>query len=192
MGHRAGGAARLRRPRVARASLAVRPPLTPRRAAAPLESRGCCFRTPREGSESPGDLLLDERGLEPLLGRYLVIKIRRVLRDLDVHPVDVASEAANGIVARHRGAGVGGDLERLVAREGERLSSLHPSLAYGLIVDEQRHGSALRRATAVVLELDAHVVRSRRHTFGALDVKEIDAVEVVTVLRTTVLHVPVS
>src|SRR6185369_2992834 len=134
-------------------------------------------------------LLLDQRNFEPLCVRYLVISVTRVVGDLDVDPMHVAREAVDGVVARHRRTGVGADLERFVAGKWERLGSLNPSLADAPMINRERHRSALGRPAAVVLKIHEHLVRSRRHTFSAPDVKEIDPVEVVAVLQAVFLHV---
>ena len=119
--------------------------------------------------------------LQPLFLRYLAVGVARDVGNLDLDPVHGASEPVNRVVPRDGRPVVGADLERLVAREWERLRPLDPSLANLPVVDEQRHGSAFRRPAAVILEIHAHAVRSRRQKLGTLDVVQIDAVEVVAV-----------
>src|SRR5262249_29500545 len=81
------------------------------------------------------------------------------------------------------------DVARLVGREQLGLGLINLAVANGLAVDEERDHSALCRATACVIELDANLVTACRKPVSALHVVLLDPEEVVAVLELPVLRV---
>src|SRR5690606_13179529 len=80
-------------------------------------------------------------------------------------------------------------LERLVAGERQRSGALDSAFAGRPVVDEQAHGAPRGDASAVVVELHPHEVDTARNVRCPLDVEQVDAVEVVAVLETSLLRV---
>lgn len=77
------GEAQARQPIVARSRW-------PRAVRSTQAARRPCLRqsqTPLRRSRSPDDLLLDERCFQPLFVRYLVVRVARLIRNLDLDPV---------------------------------------------------------------------------------------------------------
>jgi hypothetical protein len=103
---------------------------------------------------SPGTtLLVNHRGVEVGFGRDEVVVV--VATEVDVRPVDGASEAASqrGVPPRRRHRGVEPDIESFVEGEVQRVGSLHVTVTIRPAVDVERDGAALTDASAGVGEL---------------------------------------
>jgi hypothetical protein len=93
------------------------------------------------------------------------------------------------VVGRHRRARLVADVGGLVGGEDHRLGRLDPSAADGLTVVVDRHVTALGQATAVVGELDAHLVLAARDRLVGHGGELVDAEDVVHELGVSVLGV---
>src|SRR3954454_14399710 len=136
-----------------------------------------------------GALLDREDRVHTFLRRDVVIVIRAFGGDLDLDPLHFPREAVRAVVGRHGGALVAPDLERLVARERQWLRTPDRARTSRLVIDEQPDSATLGWATAVIVELHAEDVAARCDLGSALDVEEVDAVEVVAIPRPSVLDV---
>src|SRR3954468_11282528 len=103
-------------------------------------------------------LLTRHRDAEPLLWIDEVVVVVRTY--IELHPVDLAGEAAalGGVIGRHGCSGFVSDVGGLVGGEDHRLCRLDPTRAHRIAVVVERDVAPFGEPTAVVCELDAHLV----------------------------------
>src|SRR5690606_39509167 len=85
----------------------------------------------------------DERGLHAFLLRHLRIEIERSLGHLELDPLHLTGEFAQEVVRRDRRAAIAADVERLIARERQRLGAFDAPVAERPVVDVQPDGPTL-------------------------------------------------
>src|SRR5262245_35849571 len=158
-----------------------------RRSTARRSSSTPFMRTPPTASKP---LLFGHCDQESVFWRDQVVVI--VWRDpgVELDPLHLAGEWSPGasVIVGHRRPAVVADVARLLA-ERERLRTLDASLAALCSIDEQRELAAFGNTAAVVRELEANLMVSRRQAAAAFDEGLLQAEEVVADLRFAVLHV---
>src|SRR5690606_7256693 len=114
-----------------------------------------------------------------------------VVGQVEPHRVQRAGERVvhDRIVVGHRRRAVAADVERLVEREVVRNGRLDLALGDLLAVDEQATGAAAPDASALVAEVEHHLVPAGRQRLRRGDLLDAQAEVVVGVARLAVRHV---
>ena len=102
-----------------------------------------------------------------------MVGVFSICAQVDLHPVHAAGENARlaGVIIADWRCSVASDIRRLVAGEHQRHGGADASLALLVAVDKELHRTALRRSTAVIGELHAHLVHARRDGRRAFDLE---------------------